>query len=53
MHDAADHAAIVFSLDTSDVRWQMRFDPLPLFVAQPKLILAHNPNLFRNRIRIV
>jgi hypothetical protein len=35
MHDAADHAAIVRSLDTSYIRRQMGFDPLPLLITQP------------------
>jgi hypothetical protein len=36
MHNTADHAAIVLSLDASHVCRQVRLDPLPLFVAQPK-----------------
>jgi hypothetical protein len=36
VHDAADHAAIVLPLDASNIRRQVRLDPLPLFVAQPK-----------------
>jgi hypothetical protein len=36
VHDAADNPAIVLPLDPSHVRRQMRLDPLPLFVTQPK-----------------
>jgi hypothetical protein len=36
MHNAADDAAIVFPLDASHIRRQVRFDLLPLLVAQPK-----------------
>jgi hypothetical protein len=55
MHDAADDAAIICPLDTTDIRRQMRFDLPPLFVAQPKQILAHDPMLLpkTNQDRIV
>jgi uncharacterized protein len=53
MHNAADDPSIVRSLDTSYIRWQMRLDPLPLLIAQPKQILAHDPDPFQRRIRIV
>jgi hypothetical protein len=43
MHDAADDAPIVRSLDTSHIGRQMRFDPLPLLIAQPKQVPAHDP----------
>jgi uncharacterized protein len=36
MNDAADNASIICTLDTTHVRRQMRFDPTPLLVAQPK-----------------
>ncbi len=36
MHDAADDASIVGTLDTTNIRRQMWLDPLPLLVAQPK-----------------
>jgi hypothetical protein len=36
MDNAADNAAIIGAFDTAYVRWQMRFDPLPLLIAQPK-----------------
>jgi len=36
MNDATDDAAIICTLDTADIRRQTGFDPLPLFVAQPK-----------------
>ena len=31
-------------LDAAHIRRQMRFDPLPLFIAQPKQIPAHDPD---------
>jgi hypothetical protein len=43
MHDAADDTAVVRPLDAPDIRRQMRFDPSPLLVAQPKQVLAHDP----------
>src|SRR5580704_19615866 len=36
MHNAADDATIVRPLDSSYVGRQMRFDPIPLLIAQPK-----------------
>jgi hypothetical protein len=45
MHDAADHTTIIRSLDTSYIRRQMGFDPLPLLIAQPELVPAHAPDL--------
>jgi hypothetical protein len=44
VHNAADDAAIVRSLDTPYIPRQVRFDPLPLLVAQPKQIPAHDPD---------
>jgi hypothetical protein len=44
MHNAADDPAIVRSLDAPDIRRQVRFDPLPLLIAQPKQVPAHDPN---------
>jgi len=44
MHDAADDSAIVRSLDAPDIRRQVRLDPLPLLIAQPKQVVAHDPN---------
>jgi S1-C subfamily serine protease len=44
VHDAADDAAIVHPLDAPDIRRQARFDPLPLLIAQPKQVPAHNPD---------
>jgi uncharacterized protein len=44
MHDAADDAAIVHPLDAPDIPRQLRFDPLPLLIAQPKQVPAHDPN---------
>ena len=45
VYDAADDAAIVLPFDTTYIGWQMGFDPLPLLVAQPKQIPAHDPIL--------
>jgi uncharacterized protein len=45
MHDPADHAPIVLPLDTAHVGRQVRFNPFPLPVAQPKQVLAHDPDL--------
>jgi uncharacterized protein len=43
MDNAADHTAIFRPLDAPDIRRQVRFNPLPLLIAQPKQILAHIP----------
>jgi hypothetical protein len=51
--NAADYATIVLPLDTTYIGWQVRFDPLPLLVAQPKQIPAHDPNPSLMRISIV
>jgi hypothetical protein len=58
MHDATDNAPIVCTFDTSHIRRQMRLNPLPLLIAQPKQVLAHGPNPSKNEsgpygIRIV
>src|SRR6516165_3665740 len=44
MHDAADDSAIVRPLNAPDIRRQVRLDPLPLLIAQPKQVAAHDPN---------
>src|SRR5262249_39245948 len=44
MHDAADDSAIVRPLDAPDICRQVRLDPLPLLIAQPKQVAAHDPN---------
>jgi len=55
VYNAADNAAIVLPLDTAHIGWQVRLDPLPLLVAQPKQIPAHDPNPSpkENQYRIV
>jgi uncharacterized protein len=55
VYNAADNAAIVLPLDTAHIGWQVRFDPLPLLIAQPKQIPAHDPNPSpkENQYRIV
>src|SRR5258708_23152883 len=45
MHDAADDAAIVHPLDAPDIPRQVKFDPLPLLIAQPKQLPPPAPNL--------
>jgi hypothetical protein len=45
MHDPADYAPIVLPFDTAHIRRQSRFDPRPLLIAQPKQVLAHDPDL--------
>jgi hypothetical protein len=42
MHDAADDAAIVNPLHTANIGWQIRLNPSPLLIIQPKQIPAHN-----------
>jgi hypothetical protein len=53
MHDAADDPTIIDPLHAPDIRRQVRLDPLPLLIVQPKQIPAHDPNSFPKRIRIV
>jgi hypothetical protein len=44
MHDAADDAAIIHPLDAPHIRRQVRLNPLPLLIIEPKQVLAHDPN---------
>jgi hypothetical protein len=44
VHNAADDAAIVRPLNPAYVRRQVRFDPIPLLIVQPKQAPAHDPN---------
>jgi len=53
MHDPADNPPIVHPLDAANIGRQMRLDPSPLLVAQPKQIPAHDPNPSAKRISIV
>jgi hypothetical protein len=55
LHDAADDAPVVHPRNPADIRGQERLDPLPLRVAQPKQIPAHNCKSFppTNHYRIV
>src|SRR6202158_1007574 len=41
MHNPADHAPVIHSLDAAHIRRQMRLNPCPLLVAQPEQISAH------------
>jgi hypothetical protein len=50
MHDAADDAAVVHSLDAPYIHRQMRFDPLPLLIAYPRMILIPLPKTNQDRI---
>ena len=44
MHNAANHAPVINPLYTPNIRRQMRLDPSPLLVAQPKQVRAHDPD---------
>jgi hypothetical protein len=44
MHDPADDPAIVYPLDTAHVPRQIPLNSSPPLVAQPKQILAHDPD---------
>jgi len=44
MHDPADNPAIIDPLHTANIGRQVRLDPSPLLVAQPKQIPAHDPD---------
>ena len=43
MHDATDNPTIIDTLDAAYIGRQMRLDPSPLLIAQPKQIPAHDP----------
>ncbi len=53
MHDAADDATVIHPLDAPHVRRQLRFNPLPLLIAQPKQTPPQDSNPFQKRVRIV
>jgi hypothetical protein len=53
VHNSADDPAIINPLNPANVGRQMRLNPRPLLVAQPKQILPHDPIPFQKRIRIV
>ncbi len=44
LHDAANDAAIIHPRDAPYIRRQVRLDPTPLLIAQPKQVLAHDPD---------
>jgi hypothetical protein len=44
MHDPADDPTIIDPLYAPNIRRQMRFDPNPLLVAQPKQVCSHDPD---------
>jgi hypothetical protein len=43
MQNAADHTPVIDALLASYVCWQMRLDPTPLLVTEPKQIASHLP----------
>jgi hypothetical protein len=43
MQNAADHTPVIDAFLTSHVPWQMRLDPTPLLVTEPKQITSHLP----------
>jgi hypothetical protein len=47
MHDPADDPTIIDPLYAPNIRRQMRLDPSPLLVAQPKQVRAHDPDPFQ------
>ncbi len=51
VHDAADDAAIVRPFDAPYIPRQVGFNPIPLLIAQPKQVLAHDPDPFQKRIK--
>ena len=55
VNDSADEASIVLALNATHIRWQMRLNPLSLFVIQPEEITAHDPGSLpkTNQNRIV
>ena len=44
MHDPADDTPVVNPLDPANIGRQIRLDPNPLLVVQPKQIPAHDPD---------
>ena len=44
MRDPADDPTIVYPLDAAHIPWQIWLNSSPLLVAQPKQILAHDPD---------
>jgi len=43
MHNPADDPAIIDPLYAANIRWQVRLNPSPLLVVQPKQVRAHIP----------
>jgi hypothetical protein len=50
VHDPADHAPVIGTLDTTHILRQMRLNPCPLLVAQPVQISAHDSSPIRINI---
>ena len=44
MHNATDDPSIVHPLHSPHIRRQVKFNPLPLLIAEPKQVVAHDPN---------
>jgi len=53
MHDPADDPTIIDPLYAPNICRQMRFNPSPLILAQPKQVRAHDSDPLPKRIRIV
>jgi hypothetical protein len=53
VHDAADDAPVIYAINSTHIRGEKWFDPLPLLVAQPKQIPAHLSSRNTNQYRIV
>jgi len=52
MHDPTDHAPIVLPLDATHVGRQVRFNPTPLLIGQPKQFLRMIPTFQTNQNRM-
>jgi hypothetical protein len=48
MHNPADDPTIIDPLYAPNIRRQMRLDPSPLLLAQPKQVRSHDPDPFQN-----
>jgi hypothetical protein len=53
MDDPADDPTIIDPIYAPNIRRQMRLNPNPLIVAQPKQVCPHDPDPLPKRIRII
>jgi len=53
MDDPADHTTVIHAIDAANVGRQMRHNSLPLLVAEPEQVLAHDTDLSLERIKSV